>query len=414
MRSVALLCLLALLSGCGQLTRQAPEPATMAVPREPLSAGVARLVQPVLDAHETPGLIVGVATPDGQRHFFSYGQGETTGAPLGPGTRFPIGSLTKGYTAALLSVLVDEGQLHWDDTLAQLLPDLHLNPQAGRITLLQLATHSAGLPRQPTELRMLTGLLRFTFTGSNFYQVLDAKRLARFMAGFTPPPHPEPAYSNIGYALIGMAIEARTGRPLASLLAEKVLAPLQLADTGFEPGSIHRAQGHAGDQPYFMPRGRPVADWRFPAAMQGSAALYSSAADLLEFAVAHLDADTGPLNHVLADNLRVRTPRRQDAPGVAWVTDEFEGIPITNQVGMAVGHTAYVGLHRESRIAVVVLQTSFNWDFKIGHKLLLRLVRGQIDWTAAPEVAPQQAHIIAAGRPDRERQHAARPSHSSP
>ncbi len=274
-----------------------------------------------------------------------------------------------------------------------------LKPEAARLTLLQLATHSAGLPRQPTDLTMLTGLLHFTFTGSNFYGVLDADGLTRFMAGFTPPPHPAPAYSNIGYALIGMAIEARTGRPLGELLADKVLAPLQLARTGFDPGSTHRAQGHAGDQPYFMPRGRPVADWRFPAAMQGSAALYSTAADLLDFAVAHLDA--GPLHGLLADNLRVRHAQPQDAPGIAWVTDDFDGMPITNQVGMAVGHTAYLGVQRDSRLAVVVLQTSFNWNFKIGHKLLLRLARGQIDWLELPaQTAALPAPIIAAARQD--------------
>jgi len=402
MRRAALALLLALLGGCGHMTHQEPEPAATELPRESLRAGVERLVQPVLAGRETPGLIVGVATPDGRRQFFSYGVGETDGAPLGPDTRFPIGSLTKGYTAALLSVLVDEGRLRWDETLAELLPQLQLTPQAARLTLLQLATHSAGLPRQPTDLSLLTGLLRFTFTGSNFYAVLDADGLARFMAGFTPPPHPEPAYSNIGYALIGMAIEARTGRAFGPLLAEKVLEPLRLRHTGLEPGPAHRAQGHAGDQPYFMPRGRPVADWQFPAAMQGSAALYSTAADLLDFAAAHLDAGAGHLNSLLADNLRVRTPRPEDAPGIAWVTDDFDGIPITNQVGMAVGHTAYVGLHRDSRMAVVVLQTSFNWNFKIGHKLLLRLARGRIDWAGAPAVARQPASIIATGRPDRE------------
>lgn len=393
MKPWAALLLATLLAGCGHMTHQEPEPAATALPREPLRAGVDRLVLPVLAGHETPGLIVGVATPDGQRHFFAYGQGETDGKPLGPDTRFPIGSLTKGYTAALLSLLVDEGTLRWDATLAELLPQLKLTPPAARLTLLQLATHSAGLPRQPTDLGLLTGLLRFTFTGSNFYEVLDADGLARFMAGFTPPARPEPAYSNIGYALIGLAIETRTGRPLPALLAEKVLAPLQLAHTGFEPGDAHRAQGHVGDQPYFMPRGKKVSDWRFPPAMQGSAALYSSAADLLGFAVAHLDAHAGHLHGLLADNLRVRMPQPQDAPGIAWVTDDFDGIPITNQVGMAVGHTSYVGVHRDSRMAVVVLQTSFNWNFKIGHKLLLRLVRGRLDW-AAP--------IIAAGRPDRE------------
>lgn len=375
-----------LLSGCAHFTHQEPDDVAADLPRESLRAGVDRLVLPVLAAHETPGLIVGVATPDGRRQFFSYGEGEVGGGVLGPDTLFPIGSLTKGYTAALLSVLVDEGVLHWNDTLAELLPKWRLTPQAAGITLLQLATHSAGLPRQPSDLSLLTGLLRFTFTGSNFYAVLDADGLAHFMADFVPPPHPQPAYSNIGYALIGMAIEARTGRSLEQLMGEKVLTPLQLHHTVFEPNEAHRAQGHAGDQPYFMPRGRPVADWHFPQAMQASAALYASASDLLDFAVAHLRTGNH-LNALLADNLRVRHARPQDAPGIAWVTDDFDGIAVTNQVGMAVGHTSYVGVHRDSGFAVVVLQTSFNWNFKIGHKLLLRLVHDRIDWAEVPSVA---------------------------
>ncbi|MDI4635494.1 beta-lactamase family protein [Pelomonas sp. V22] len=391
MKRPLLLCLpLLLLAACGHMTRQAADPAETAPPHESLRAGVERLVQPVLKAHETPGLIVGVATPDGRRQFFSYGRGETNGDPLSADTRFPIGSLTKGFVGALLAVLVDEGRLRWDEPLAELLPGLQTTPQAARLTLQQLATHSAGLPRQPNDLSLLKGLFQFTFKGSNFYSVLDEEGLRRFMLDFKPSADPEPAYSNIGYALIGLAIEARTGRPLGELLTEQVLGPLQLSHTGFDPGRAHRAQGHAGDQPFFMPRGRPVGDWRFPPAMQGSAALYSTAADLLDFAVAHLDgeADTrqgpspGPLRALLADNLRVRRPQPLDAPGIAWVTDEFDGLPITNQVGMAVGHTAYVGVQRESRMAVVVLQTSFNWNFKIGHRLLLRLARGQIDWGA--------------------------------
>jgi CubicO group peptidase (beta-lactamase class C family) len=394
-----------MLSACGHLTRQIVDPPDEALAQEPLHAAVDRLVRPVLDARETPGLVVGVATPDGRRHFFAYGSSETSGAPLGPDTQFPIGSLTKGYVGALLAVLVDEGALHWDDTLAELLPALKTTPAAGQLTLLQLATHQAGLPRQPTTLGMLTGLVRFTFTGSNFYGELDDAGIARFMADFKPPAAPPPAYSNIGYALVGMAIEARTGRRLDALLAEKVLAPLGLRHTGFTPDSAHRAQGHAGDQPYFMPRGRPVRDWQFPAAMQGSAALYSTASDLLDFAVAHLDGDRDRLHARLADNLRVRHPQPQDAPGIAWVTDDVGGTAITNQVGMAVGHTAYVGVQAQRRLAVVVLQTSFNWNFKIGHRLLLRLARGQIDTTEdSPEARAQtmavRAPIIAAARQD--------------
>ncbi|MBB5205775.1 CubicO group peptidase (beta-lactamase class C family) [Inhella inkyongensis] len=385
------LALLLALGGCGNMTRMVSDPAPQAAPSGSLQAQVDALVQPVLAAKETPGLVVGLLEPDGQQHFFAYGLGEVGGAELNADTRFPVGSLTKGFVAALVTQLVDEGRLRWDETLEQLMPGQPLSAAARRITLEQLASHSAGLPRQPTDLRMLLDLGRFTWDGSNFYRRFDADFLRHYMAEFEPPGKVVPAYSNIGFALIGLAIEARCGQPLETLVRERVLRPLGLTHTGFQGETLpgRPAQGHAGDQPKFMRRGRPVEDWTHSDAMKGSAALSTSARDLLRFAQAHLQPPPGQqrLGELLADNLRVRIPQLQDAPGIAWVTDQMGELAITNQVGMAVGHTSYVGIDRAHGRAVVVLQTSFNWNFKIGHLLLQRLARAN----TAPSLAAMSA-----------------------
>lgn len=360
-------------------------------PHQPVAQGVAALVLPVLNQGETPGVVVGWQERQGAPQFYAAGRGETGGGALGPDTLFPIGSLNKGFVGALLAVLIDEGRLLWDDRLGALLPEgRQLSPDAQRLTLLQLATHSAGLPRQPYELGLLLGLARFTFNGENFYNHFDRPTLMRYLAGFRAPADPKPLYSNIGYALIGMAIEARMGEALPALLQRKVLTPLGLHNTGYDPtvlrSAAHRAQGHAGDQPKFMRRGRPVPDWQFVEALHGAAGLYSSASDLLRFANAHLcrpgaasGAEACPtrLHALLADNLRVRIAQPQDAPGIAWVTDRVGELDLTNQVGMAVGHTSYVGIDPLHGRVAVVLQTSFNWNFKIGHVLLQRWARGE-------------------------------------
>lgn len=387
-RRGATLLLTLLLAACGNLTALRPDRADANAAPQPLQSGVEALVRPVLAGQETPGLVLGVLEPQGPPRFFSYGQGEQGGGALGPDTLFPIGSLSKGFVAGLLALLVDEGRLRWDETLAELLPGMRLSPAAARISLLQLATHSAGLPRQPYDLGLLAELAYFSFTGHNFYKRLDGPQLRAFLADFQAPAAPRPQYSNIGFALIGWAIEARCGEPLPSLLQRKLLQPLGLHNTGYLPDALpgreHRAQGHAGDQPKFMRRGTPVADWQFAPSLRAAAGLYSSARDLLAFAAAHRCAPATPgscpsrLHALLADNLRVRIPQAQDAPGIAWVTDEFDGLALTNQVGMAVGHTSYLGLDRAHGRAAVVLQTSFNWNFKIGHVLLQRMARGQI------------------------------------
>ncbi|MFO1250233.1 MAG: serine hydrolase domain-containing protein [Inhella sp.] len=384
------------LVACGNLTVLQPDRLSPRSPPQLLQDGVEALVRPVLAQRETPGLVLGLLDRDGPPRFFSFGRGEQSGGELGPDTLFPIGSLSKGFVAGLLALLVDEGLMRWEDSLAELLPAEHLSPDAARITLLQLATHSGGLPRQPYDLGLLADLTRFSFTGHNFSQRMDGTQLRDFLAGFRAPPAARPQYSNIGYALIGWAIETRCKETLPSLLRRKLLRPLGLYNTGYLPEDLpshsHRAQGHVGDQPKFMRRGAPVADWQFPAALHGAAGLYSSARDLLAFAAAHRCNPTNPgncptrLHAVLADNLQVRIPQPEDAPGIGWVTDLFDGLALTNQVGMAVGHTSYLGIDRAHGRAAVVLQTSFNWNFKIGHALLQRLARGQIvvDGLTAP------------------------------
>ena len=118
-------------------------------------------------------------------------------------------------------------------------------------------------------------------------------------------------------------------------------------------------------------------EWHFTELMKGSAGLYSSAHDLLTFAAAHMDGKHTRLSAALADNLRPRFWREKDAPAVAWTVDEVGDQRITYQVGLVAGYTSYVGLDLEHHTAVVVLQNSFNWKDKVGHRLLTRLGAGE-------------------------------------
>jgi CubicO group peptidase (beta-lactamase class C family) len=125
-----------------------------------LQAEVDLLARPLVERGETPGIVVGVLLPTGDRRFFGYGitDRESRRPPDGK-TLFPIGSVSKGFLAAITALLVDEGVLSWDDTLEKLLPaDTPLSVDAKKITLLQLASHTSGLPRQPNTLRMLAYL----------------------------------------------------------------------------------------------------------------------------------------------------------------------------------------------------------------------------------------------------------------
>ncbi|MDR3433965.1 MAG: serine hydrolase [Rouxiella aceris] len=345
-----------------------------------LAAEVNGLAQPLIDQKQTPGLVVGVLFPDGHTQIFGYGvTGQPDGSKVDGSTLFAVASVSKGFLAEMTALLVQKGVFQWNETLVSLLPAATpLSPDARKITLLQLVTHTSGLPRQMMTTEMLGGMVRYLFTGDNFYQALDRRSLVDYLADFSAPVDRTPRYSNIGYGLLDYILELRTGKTVKTLLAENITGPLKLTHTGYQPsllpGYARRALGHAGDQPKFVRRGDVVPDWHFSSLMMGAAGLYTNADDLLIYARAHLHP-TGyfALDQALRDSLRVSYPRTTEAAANAWIVDEVGQQKITYQVGFIGGFSSYIGLDTRHKTAVVVLQNSFNWTNNIGHKVLQRM-----------------------------------------
>ncbi|PKU24598.1 serine hydrolase domain-containing protein [Telmatospirillum siberiense] len=369
------------LNACGTLSTWEAEP-----PKERIEPDLSNLPQeveslagPLTRQGQTPGLIVGLLLPDGSCRFFGYGSTTSGGGETpGPDTLFAVGSLSKGFLGGITATLVQEKRLSWSDTLPALLPPgTPLSSDAARISLEQLATHTSGLPRQPATLRTLAYFVEYLFTGDNFYRHLDRDTVLDYLSDFSAPSDPNPQYSNIGYGILGDVVERRTGQTLDELLAQRITGPLGLPHTGYDPeklpGYASRAIGHAGDQPKFIRRGEPVPDWRMTGIMRGSAAIYSTARDLLNFAGAHVRKDGSPLSSALAGNLRIRFARPREAAAIAWIADDVGDTRILYQVGLIAGYTSYLAVNETNGTAVVVLQNAFNWDYSLGHKLMLLL-----------------------------------------
>ncbi|MGB8663845.1 MAG: serine hydrolase domain-containing protein [Serratia inhibens] len=373
-----------LVSACGSLSRMPTDASPLESRRlacsGDLQAEVDSLARPMIDGHQTPGLVVGILTPNGQAHTFGYGVTDTRqGYPMNGNTLFAVGSVSKGFIAEVTVVLVNKGVLHWNDTLATLLPaGTPLSPDAAKITLLQLVTHTSGLPRQMMTPEMLGAFARYLFTGDNFYRSLDTPKFLDYLAHFAAPTVEEPRYSNLGYALLDYILQRRTGKTVDRLTTENILQPLGLTHTRYDaqqlPGYPQRAIGHAGDQPKFIRRGQPVPDWRFSSYMIGAAGLYTDADDLLRYARAHFEpTGSAALDKALKDSLTVRFARSKEAAAIAWVVDDVGAQQITYQVGFIGGYSSYIGLDLRHKTAVVVLQNSFNWTNNIGHRLLQRM-----------------------------------------
>jgi len=379
--------LLLTLTSCGTLSYINVDPDAEIIhchaSADELKQAVDSLANPLIDQKKTPGLVVGVLVPDGGRHFFGYGvTDKMNGRCPDENTLFAVGSVSKGFLSATVAILVQEGLLSWDNTLEELLPPgTKLSDDAKKITLLHLATHTSGLPRQPNTLKTLTYFIRYLFTGKSFYQHLDSDCLVCYLETFKAPKETLPEYSNIGYGLLTHISELHTGEKLDALVHRKIINPLELACTGYTleelPGYDTRARGHAGDQPKFIRQGCPVPDWKFTNVMAGGSALYSNAGDLLTYANAYLrGSGDARIDRVLKDMLTVRFERPERAAAIAWSIDTISGRKIIYQIGVVGGYACYLGMEPNNQTAVVVLQNSLNWDHSIGHQILLRMEHG--------------------------------------
>jgi len=153
------------------------------------------------------------------------------------GTVFRIASMTKSFLAATALALRDEGQFDLNRPITDYVPgvvirygDANLGDgtnTAGTVpvTPAQLLSNSSGLPEDNAWADRNLGLTR--------EQVAE---IARAGLPLSRLPGTVYQYSNIGQSLVGRAIETVTGRAVEDVIRERFLAPLELANTRFNPG----------------------------------------------------------------------------------------------------------------------------------------------------------------------------------
>ncbi|WP_165821054.1 serine hydrolase domain-containing protein [Nocardioides gansuensis] len=201
-----------------------------------------------------------------------------------PGALWQIGSVTKVFTALVLARAVVRGDVTLETPVAALLPGLEARAP---ITLGQLATHTAGLPRVPGS------VWRHALTrDADPYAGIDAGRLRAAVGSARLRGAGRPRYSNLGFGLLGHALAAAAGTAYGDLVHAEVCEPLGLADTTTTPPASRTLTGHTR-------RGRARARaWGFDA-MAGCGALWSSIEDMQRFAAHVVDPPEGELGEAM-------------------------------------------------------------------------------------------------------------------
>lgn len=341
------------------------------------------VVAPVLELHPQIALAIGVIT-DGEPVLYGYGElpGSAFARPsvTDERTLFEIGSITKVFTVALLADLVAARRVRLEDPVGELLGLPGFPPE---VTLLRLATHTAGLPRLPRNL-LQGGRVDL----ENPYAHYTAEHLVEYLGTLRTPPLVlgQLEYSNLGMGLLGQALAQCLGISYEEAVVEHICRPLGMADTRMTLTVEQRSRL----APPRSSSGKPVSAWD-ATALAGAGALRSTVHDLLLFLATHLGLRESPKAAVLracqtiyVDDPVVAQPlvrpERLRAMALGWGVAEFDGSPGLPHkaywhTGGTGGYQSFIGFIRESSAGVVVLSNcgpglSTQWLDELGFGLL--------------------------------------------
>ena len=205
---------------------------------------------------------------------------------------FHIGSCTKSMTATLVAILIEEGKLRWDTTIAEVFPELKgkMDKQYEAVTVEQLLQHRGGVPGGPPAAAWKRAWEEHgtpTQQRREFIEVVLAQ----------PPaaaPGTKMIYSNQGYAIAGAMLEKITGQDYETLITEKLFKPLHMDTAGFGPpgtkDEVDQPWGHIRKLTKMIP-----VQSDNPPAITPAGRVHCSLDDLARFVMLHLQSTTNGL-----------------------------------------------------------------------------------------------------------------------
>ena len=255
-----------------------------------------------------------------------------TNTPNTPETRFRLASVTKQFTSMAVMQLVAQGKLKLDSSVCAYVPQCPGGWQP--ITLKHLLTHTSGLPN-------------FTDLGSYEATMAQPTTPEALVARFRDLPlNSEPGsvyhYGNSGYVLLGYIVERVSGQSYAEYLRDHVFGPLGMANSGYDVGDTHLAQGYAAP-------GVPCSVLN-ATTLFSAGGLYSTVRDMYRWDQALYGSK------LLPDDLRsqIFTPQVGNY-GFGWLILQHNGQRTVEHPGLMSGAATHIARLPDAGITVIVL-----------------------------------------------------------
>jgi len=255
------------------------------------------------------------------------------------------------FTALLLANMAERGEVALRDPVVKYLPPGTKMPERnGRsITPVDLATHTSGLPRLPTNMSPKDPNNPYAdYSVKQLYEFLSTYQLSRDIGS-------QYEYSNLGGGLLGHALALRAGMSYEDLVESRICAPLGMNSTRITLTPEMKGRLAGGHNAAL----ETVENWDLPT-LAGAGALRSTANDLLTFVAANLGYTKSPLASAMAAMLKERRPTGQPGLEVAlgWHIFTTGGKEIIWHNGGTGGYRSFMGLDPKARVGVVVLSNA--------------------------------------------------------
>ncbi len=338
------------------------------------SEKIRALVESALAQDGIGGLSLGIIEGGELVDTAAFGYADIDGKVLAtPEHVYRIGSITKQFTGLALLKMAHDGTVGLTDPVAKYVPEI--NEVRGRyqnappITLLQLATMTSGLAREPEDLAtFLVG------PASNWLDVVVGA-LPKVQYDF--PPDTRYQYSNIGYAILGASLERASGRGYMDFVRNEILEPLGMKDSDFVPRAHFEARLATGYEIEDDAIETETSAWEHLGRgyKVPNGALYSTIADLARFIAFQLGhgPDSVLPKAALADNFsRVNsaTGDLSSGYGIGFRLLRRGELVVYGHTGSVAGYRAAAFFDRSSDRGVVILRNVTGGKLDVGELAL--------------------------------------------
>mgnify|MGYP002082553194 FL=1 len=283
--------------------------------------------------------IVMVEVSEKGTRFVNYGKlsKDASAANADEKTIYEIGSITKVFTGILLAEAVKRGEVKLNDPISKYLPKNVKMPAFNNkeITLLDLTTHTSGLPRLSDNFASKDPLNPYVdYTSGNLYDFLSGYKITREIGS-------KYDYSNLAVGLLGHILSLRAKMTYEQLVKARILKPLGMKDTSIVVPTAkksHHAQG-------LNAMNEPTRNWDFRV-LAAAGALHSTTTDMAKFISANLGLTKTVISASLAEAMKMRRQAQTSKTkvGFGWHNANLFGREIVWHNGGTGGFSSFIAI----------------------------------------------------------------------